>query len=145
MKCPYCSKSTKITNSRKTNAGYEKWRRHSCSLCGKVFTTIEAIDTETTLTVIKRNNRLEPFMASKMIISIYKALDHRLDAQEIAGRLTKNIYVKLLPRPTKQVYSSEISERVINTLKSFDPASAVKYQASQTPRMNRNDIRKVLK
>lgn len=145
MKCPYCSKYTKITNSRKTNAGYEKWRRHLCGSCGKVFTTIESIDADTTLSVVKKNGDLEPFMASKMIISIYKALDHRPDAQEIAGRLTKNIYVKLLPCPTRQVYSSEISEKVIYTLKNFDPAGAVKYQASQTPSMNRSDIRKVLK
>lgn len=145
MKCPYCSKSTKITNSRKTSQGFEKWRRHSCVSCGNIFTTIESIDPETALFVIKKSGDVEPFTNSKILISVYKALDHRSDAQIMAEKLTKNIIVKLLPTPSKKIPTTLIYEKVINTLKNFDPVGAVKYQSTQTPAMNKKDIRRVLK
>jgi transcriptional repressor NrdR len=145
MICLYCCKPTNITNSRKTSQGFEKWRRHHCYSCDNVFTTIESVNSETSLFVIKRSGKIEPFASSKVLISAYKALDHRADAQIMAEKLTKNISFKLLPAPTKKIPTSMIYEKVISTLKNFDPVSAVKYQSTQTPAMNKTDIRRVIK
>lgn len=145
MICICCGSKTKIVNSRSFKKGFEKWRRHRCISCKEVFTSRELPDLETSLLVRKNFGSLEPFYISKLLISIYKALDHRKNAQNDAYVLMQTICAQLLPEMNKELRSSIIAEHTINALKHFDPVGAVKYQSTQTPIMNKRDIRRTIR
>lgn len=133
-----------IVNSRSFKKGLEKWRRHSCDSCQSTFTSREFPDLETSLQVIKRSKRSEPFYIAKIQISLYKALDHRKNASNDAYTLMQTIYSQLLPSNSKSVTTSAISDYCIDALKHFDPLAAVKYQATKTPLMNKRDIKRAM-
>lgn len=145
MICIYCSSKTKIVNSRSFKRGFEKWRRHCCLSCKEVFTSRELADLETSLLVIKNSGSLEPFYMSKLLISIYKALDHRKNAQNDAYVLMQTICAQVLPVVKKQTSTKTVAEQTIIALKHFDPVGAVKYQSAQTPIMNKRDIRRTIR
>ena len=145
MICLYCASPTKIVNSRQFRKGFEKWRRHTCISCHNTFTTREQPDLETSLRVVKRSGLNEPFYVSKLLISIYKAIDHRTTALIDSNTIAQTIYVQLLPCPDANVSSDKITNLAIKTLKHFDPAGAVKYQALLTPQMNKRDVRRAIR
>jgi transcriptional repressor NrdR len=71
MLCPSCgSDATKVVDSRAGKAGRVRKRR--CPKCGQSFATVERIDTES-LTVRKRDGRLEVFSRTKLVGGITKA------------------------------------------------------------------------
>jgi transcriptional regulator NrdR family protein len=144
MKCINCGSKTKISNSRPFARGYEKWRRHNCIKCSTAFTTRELVDYEASFNVVKRSGKNEPFIQAKLLISIYKALDHRLAAQKDAGALSLTILNKLLPAPGLSISSEVIAHETLNVLKRFDPVGAVKYQSQLTPQMNARDLKKAI-
>ena len=41
MLCPGCGSKTRITETRLSEVGDEKWRRHTCTVCLQTFNTIE--------------------------------------------------------------------------------------------------------
>lgn len=145
MICLYCSATTNITNSRSFRGGFEKWRRHKCQSCDAVFTTRELPDLEVSLRVVKRAGPREKFQLGKIIISIYKAIDHRNSAASDALTLSQTICTQLLPCHDGMVSTDFISETAIKTLKNFDPVGAVKYQAARSPQMNKRDVRRAIK
>ena len=145
MICVYCSSKTNIVNSRSFKKGLEKWRRHRCTSCKEVFTSRELPDLETSLWVRKKSGSLEPFYTSKLLISIYKALDHRNNAQNDAYVLMQTICAQLLPVANKEVLTIAVAEQTIIALKHFDPVGAVKYQSTQTPLMNKRDVRRAIR
>lgn len=145
MICLYCASTTKIVNSRSFRSGYEKWRRHKCQDCSAVFTTREQPDLNTSLKVVKRSKSRESFSAGKLIISIYKAIDHRTNAADDALALSQTICAQLLPQPNTLLSTDFIYEMTVNTLKNFDPVGAVKYQAARSPQMNKRDVRRAIK
>jgi transcriptional regulator NrdR family protein len=95
--------------------------------------------------VRKNSGSLEPFYTSKLQISIYKALDHRKNAQNDAYVLMQTICARLLPVIKKEILTKTIAEQTIMALKHFDPVGAVKYQSTQTPLMNKRDIRRAIR
>lgn len=145
MNCLYCSSPSKIVNSRRFRRGYEKWRRHKCDSCGSAFTTRELPDLEVSLRVVKRSGKTEPYYFNKLLVSIYKAIDHRTNAQVDAGSIAQTISTNLLPRQDASVSTEHISLLTIKTLKNYDPVGAVKYQAALTPQMNKRDVRRAIK
>lgn len=144
MKCINCGAKTKISNSRSFARGYEKWRRHNCIKCNIAFTSRELADYESSINVVKRTGKEEPFIQAKLLISIFRALDHRLAAQKDAGALTLTVLNKLLPAPGLSISSEAIAIETLNVLKRFDPVGAVKYQSQLTPQMNARDLKKAI-
>ena len=83
--------------------------------------------------------------AGKLIISIYKAIDHRTNAADAALALSQTICAQLLPQPNTLLSTDFIYEMTVSTLKNFDPVGAVKYQAARSPQMNKRDVRRAIK
>lgn len=100
---------------------------------------------ETSILVRKNSGSLEPFFSNKLFISLYKSIDHRKNAQNEAYVLMQTICAQLLPAMNKELSSSIIAEHTITALKHFDPVGAVKYQSTQTPIMNKRDIRRTIR
>jgi transcriptional regulator NrdR family protein len=105
------------------------WRRRQCLVCGAVFTTHEAVELETTLSVVKNGQNL-PFKPNLLLIELCGALKHRKDAYEAAGELLNTITRKLLALPQKPLYSpADISKVTSEVLKRFDHRAYLRYLA----------------
>ena len=85
MICPYCSNTeTKVLDSRESENSVR--RRRECTKCNKRYTTYERVEID--LTVIKKDNRREPFSREKLINSIIKATQKRPISTDEIEKLT---------------------------------------------------------
>ena len=96
MRCQYCNcLESKVIDSRPTEEGNSIRRRRECMNCGRRFTTYEKIELAPLL-VVKRDNRREPFDASKIKGGIIHACEklpvsmQQIDA--IVGRIEQAAY-----------------------------------------------------
>ena len=130
MVCVYCNGKTKVTNSRPQKRLGQTWRRHSCTVCGAIFSTVEAPDLSGSLRYVTRDGTLLPFERDILFVSIAQALGHRRDAIAAAGALTATITAQLLKTAQSgRITRTELVSKVISTLSRFDTASAVQYRA----------------
>ena len=130
MVCIYCSGKTQVTNSRPQKRLLQVWRRRHCTVCGAIFTTNEAVDLSTSLAVRQQNGPTSPFSRDKLLVSILRAVGHRERPIEDAGALTATITAKLLYQTaTAAVSPADITKTALETLRRFDNAAAVQYQA----------------
>jgi transcriptional repressor NrdR len=129
MVCIYCSKETRVTNSRLQKRSNQVWRRRQCEACKAVFTTHEAIDASNALLVDSSGSQA-PFMADVLFIDIFEAVRHRSDRYSAARELTATIMQKLLKLPEKPVFTpKKISKTTAEVLKRFDKRAYLRYSA----------------
>ncbi|HKT16182.1 MAG TPA: transcriptional regulator NrdR, partial [Allosphingosinicella sp.] len=77
MRCPFCShEDSQVKDSRPTEDGSAIRRRRQCEDCGARFTTFERTQLRE-LTVVKSQNRREPFDRGKLERSLAIALRKR--------------------------------------------------------------------
>jgi transcriptional regulator NrdR family protein len=79
--------------------------------------------------VRKRDDRLEPFFESKLLVSLLRAANNQLrhdDVHELLRTIKKNI---VRTGQSGQVKSTTISEAVAETLARYDPKMLARYQA----------------
>ena len=130
MNCIYCGGKTQIINSRGQKKLNQTWRRHKCTDCQGVFTSVEAIYLPTSL-LFQRGPRLtEPFQRDILFTSVYESCKHRKDTTKAATALTATILSKLL----NEVQNASLERQQVisvtkEVLKHFDKAAAVQYQA----------------
>lgn len=130
MVCIYCGGKTQVTNSRLQKRLNHTWRRRECTICHAVFTTEEAPELTTSLSVRPGNGKPQPFSRDKLFASVLRAVGHRKTHVEDAGALTDTIIAKLLLSTTQAaVTPAEIVVIAYETLQHFDTAAAVQYQA----------------
>ena len=103
MRCPFCShEDSQVKDSRSTEDGAAIRRRRQCEACGARFTTFERIQLRE-LTVLKSENRREPFDREKLMRSV-----------SIAAR----------KRP---VEAARIGEMVMEGLKALDSVAYIRF------------------
>jgi transcriptional repressor NrdR len=94
--------------------------------CGHRFTTYEEIENEA-ITVVKRDDRLEPFSREKLLESLRIACRKRPvtppQIDEIADKIEKEIGDKY----DREVPSMAIGERIMAQLKDMDQIAYVRY------------------
>jgi transcriptional repressor NrdR len=130
MVCIYCAGPTKVTNSRPQKRLLQTWRRRACTKCGAIFTTNEAIDLNGSMIVRHTDGSVTPFSRDKLFVSVLRAVGHRAQPLADAGALTATIIAKLLHSTTQAaVTPADIIKLVLSTLKNFDTAASVQYQA----------------
>jgi transcriptional repressor NrdR len=70
MRCPFCGhENSQVKDSRPTEDGSSIRRRRQCEDCGARFTTFERVQLRE-LTIVKSENRREPFDRGKLERSI---------------------------------------------------------------------------
>lgn len=131
MVCISCSGDTRVVNSRPQKRHNRVWRRRQCRSCFGVVTTIEAAD-ESTFVVKDSRGALKPFSRDVLFISVYESLRHRKTATSDATALTDTILVALQTSHAVVFASHQIREAVQGTLRRFDTAAAVHYEAFHT-------------
>lgn len=127
MRCSKCGcQEDKVIDSRTSREGATIRRRRECLQCGHRFTTYEVIENEA-ITVVKRDDRLEPFSREKLLESLRIACRKRpvsiQKIEEIADKVEKEIGDKY----DREVPSMGIGERIMTELKGVDPIAYVRY------------------
>ncbi|HET6924718.1 MAG TPA: hypothetical protein VFH39_02735 [Candidatus Saccharimonadales bacterium] len=130
MVCIYCGSGTQVINSRLQKRVNQVWRRRKCVACGAVFSTHEAAAYDGAWRVKDVRGKLVPFSRNKLLVSLYKSLEHRqqplADAEglldTIMGKLIKTAQNGLLDR-------KDIIKAASGVLKRFDTPASVHYAA----------------
>lgn len=118
-----------MNNSRRQIRNNQIWRRRQCLACEAVFTTHEAIELESALSV-ERDGRPEPFLSDLLLDELILALKHRDDAYTASREVLGTIVKRLLALPQKPVFSTaDITKVTTEVLKRFDRRAYLRYSA----------------
>ncbi len=127
MRCPFCShEDSQVKDSRPSEDGASIRRRRQCEDCGARFTTFERVQLRE-LTVVKSENRREPFDRSKLERSVAIAVRKRPVPQDRIDRLVSSIQRQLEVSGDSEVASATIGEMVMNGLKALDPVAYIRF------------------
>jgi len=130
MLCIYCGNDTQVVNSRLQKRANQVWRRRKCLTCGAVFTSHEAAAYDGAWRVLEQNGQYVPFKQNKLLISLYKSLEHRSAALEDATALCETVLGNLLRASNRGVLEPEqIRAIALEALQHFDNPAAVHYAA----------------
>jgi len=127
MKCPFCSnQEDKVIDSRVSRGGETIRRRRECLACSKRSTTHETIE-DTLPSIIKKDNRREPYDRRKILEGLKRACQKRPVSIETLEAITDKIEQSLFERSAKEIKSSEIGERVMQELHDLDVVAYVRF------------------
>ena len=127
MRCPFCGHAeSQVKDSRPSEDGAAIRRRRLCPECGGRFTTFERVQLRE-LTIVKSENRREPFDRSKLERSIAIACRKRPVPQERIERLASSIQRQLETSGESEMASSRIGEMVMEGLKALDPVAYIRF------------------
>ncbi|MFL6845518.1 MAG: transcriptional regulator NrdR [Allosphingosinicella sp.] len=127
MRCPFCShENSQVKDSRPTEDGSSIRRRRQCEDCGARFTTFERVQLRE-LTVVKSENRREPFDRSKLDRSIAIACRKRPVPAERLDRLVSSIQRQIETSGDSEIASSRIGGMVMDGLKALDPVAYIRF------------------
>ena len=127
MRCPFCAhEDSQVKDSRPSEDGASIRRRRECQDCGARFTTFERVQLRE-LTVVKSENRREPFDRGKLERSVAIAVRKRPVPQERIDKLVSSIQRQLEVSGDSEVSSATIGEMVMNGLKALDPVAYIRF------------------
>jgi transcriptional repressor NrdR len=127
MRCPFCgNEDTQVKDSRPTEDHAAIRRRRQCANCGARFTTFERVQLRE-LTVLKSNNRREPFDRDKLLRSMTIALQKRPVDPERIERIVNGIQRRLESSGESELPSKLIGELVMDALAGLDKVAYVRF------------------
>jgi transcriptional repressor NrdR len=125
MRCPYCGHpESRVTDSREAEDGIR--RRRECLSCGQRFTTYERL-LLSTLYVVKRDGRREPFDREKLLAGLRKACEKRPLPAGSVEAVAADIEAALMALGVAEVPSREIGELVMERLRRLDPIAYIRF------------------
>ena len=127
MRCPFCAhENSQVKDSRPTEDGSAIRRRRQCEDCGARFTTFERIQLRE-LTVVKADERREPFERTKLERSISTACRKRPVPPERIERLASSIQRQIETSGESETTSHRLGELVMEGLKTLDPIAYIRF------------------
>ena len=127
MKCPHCGhEEDKVVDSRPSQDGRAVRRRRQCLKCNERFTTYEYVE-QITLTVIKSDNRREPFDRNKVLQGIKLACNKRPVSGKLMDAMADQVEAEVHGRSRNEVTSKEIGEAVMAKLREIDEIAYVRF------------------
>ena len=127
MRCPFCGHdASQVKDSRPTDDGAAIRRRRQCEGCAARFTTFERIQLRE-LTVVKSEDRREPFEREKLLRSIGIAARKRPMEAMAIERLVSGIQRQLETSGEAEVTSKRIGEMVMEGLKGLDSVAYIRF------------------
>lgn len=125
MRCPYCGHpESRVTDSREAEDGIR--RRRECLSCGQRFTTFERL-LLSTLYVVKRDGRREPFDREKLLRGLRKACEKRPLPAGSVEATAADIEAALMALGVAEVPSHQIGELVMERLRRMDPIAYIRF------------------
>jgi transcriptional repressor NrdR len=127
MRCPFCAhENSQVKDSRPSEDGAAIRRRRQCEACAARFTTFERIQLRE-LTVLKSEDRREPFERDKLIRSVSVACRKRPVDQAQIEQLVSGIQRQLETSGDGEIPSSRIGELVMEGLKALDTVAYIRF------------------
>ena len=127
MRCPFCGHDdSQVKDSRPSEDGTAIRRRRQCSACGARFTTFERIQIRE-LTVLKSEDRREPFDRDKLLRSVSIACRKRPISSVQIDRLVSGIQRQLETMGESEIASQTIGELVMEGLKGLDSVAYIRF------------------
>jgi transcriptional repressor NrdR len=127
MKCPYCGfEQDKVVDSRSSKEGRAVRRRRECLECEKRFTTYEYIE-NFPLTVVKNDQRREPYDRQKLQMGIVSACKKRPVSMKKIDSIVDKIENELEKSARTEVPSKEIGQFVMEELYKLDEVAYVRF------------------
>ena len=127
MRCPFCgNEDSQVKDSRPTEDGAAIRRRRQCEACAARFTTFERIQLRD-LTVVKNQDRREPFERDKLIRSVTLAARKRPVTSAQIERLVSGIQRQLETQGDSEIPSQRIGEMVMDGLKGLDSVAYIRF------------------
>ena len=127
MRCPFCgNEDSQVKDSRPTEDNAAIRRRRQCEACAARFTTFERIQLRD-LTVLKSQDRREPFERDKLIRSLTLAARKRPVTAAQIERLASGIQRQLETLGDAEIPSQRIGELVMDGLKGLDPVAYIRF------------------
>lgn len=127
MRCPFCGfEDTQVKDSRPTEDGLSIKRRRFCGGCQSRFTTFERTQL-CELTVLKSDNRREPFSREKLARSIHIATRKRSISNEKIERIINGLQHRLETLGESEISSRTIGEMIMEVLFDLDSVSYVRF------------------
>lgn len=129
MKCPYCENTdTEVIETRDSEDLSVTRRRRSCPKCEKRFTTYERVES-VPLTVIKKDQRREPFDREKLRRGIWRASGKTTIKAEDIDRIVDEVERELITGETTEVPSKTIGQLVAKRLKKLDKVAYIRFSS----------------
>lgn len=127
MRCPFCgNEDSQVKDSRPTEDGAAIRRRRQCEACAARFTTFERIQLRD-LTVLKSEDRREPFERDKLVRSVSIAARKRPITAIQIEKLVSGIQRQLETMGETEIPSQRIGEMVMDGLKGLDPVAYIRF------------------
>ncbi|MBW4331886.1 transcriptional regulator NrdR [Stakelama sp. CBK3Z-3] len=127
MRCPFCAhEDSQVKDSRPTEDGTAIRRRRQCEACGARFTTFERIQLRD-LTVLKSEEKREPFDRDKLVRSVSIACRKRPVGREQVEKLVSGIQRQLETGGDPEVPAKLIGELVMAGLKALDSVAYIRF------------------
>jgi transcriptional repressor NrdR len=126
MKCPVCgSPHDKVIDSRSSKNGEAIRRRRECLECHHRYTTYEYI--ESSLMVVKKDGRREPFDRQKILSGIKKACEKRPISVDALEEVVRTIENELQASGATEVSAPQIGELIMKALYKLDGVAYVRF------------------
>lgn len=127
MKCPFCGTlDNKVIDSRLSQGGEVTRRRRECDRCARRYTTYERVEQVLPL-VVKKDGRREPFDREKVHAGLRRAVEKRPVSADALERILDRIERELVETGDKEVLSSLIGEKAMDTLRELDQVAYVRF------------------
>ncbi len=127
MKCPFCGyEQDKVVDSRSSKEGRAVRRRRECLQCEKRFTTYEYIE-KFPLTVVKNDQRREPYDRQKLLQGILSACKKRPISMKKIESIIDKIEDEIDRLSRTEINSLEIGKYVMEELYKLDDVAYVRF------------------
>jgi transcriptional repressor NrdR len=127
MKCPFCGhEEDKVVDSRTSKEGRAVRRRRECLKCEKRFTTYEYVE-NVPLTIIKNDQRREPFDRQKLLSGIHSACKKRPISMKKIESIVDGIEEDLSRLSKTEIPSSDVGKLVMAQLAKLDEVAYVRF------------------
>jgi len=127
MRCPYCSHGEdKVVDSRSSKEGRAVRRRRECLRCSQRFTTYEYIE-NVALTIIKNDQRREPYDRQKLMGGIVAACKKRPVSVKKVESIVDKIENAIEKSGKMEVPSTEIGRYVMTELYELDEVAYIRF------------------
>jgi transcriptional repressor NrdR len=127
MRCPFCSsRDTRVIDKRDADDVAMTRRRRECQQCTARFTTYERPEMST-LMIVKKDGRRQPFNRDKLRASIQTACTKRPVSAETIERMVDQIEGALRKRDGLEVPSSVVGDHVIERLRALDQVAYIRF------------------
>lgn len=144
MKCPYCkSIESQVLESRIVEDGKAFRRRRQCAKCTKRFTTFERV-VKTTLWVVKKDGKREPFERQKIVKGISRAIRKRPVSVDLVEEIADKVELEVLKSGKSEINSSMIGKSILGKLKKIDKVAWLRFASVYLEFENLDDFEEAI-